>query len=159
MSGITGGLAVLGLVGGAISAFGTAKAGQEEKEMQDYNARLADNEALIVEQKGILNEVRARKALKTATGRQIAGFAKAGVKTSTGSPLEVIADSIANAELEMAIDRFNIDTEASRKRSEADVRRTQGRQVAEHAKIQAGAGLLQTISKTGIQLSKEKIGS
>lgn len=146
-------LAVAGLIGGGISAYGSYKAGEESKEQADYNAITAETERTHIEAVGELNEFRRRKQLATATGEQIAKYAKSGVKF-TGSPLDVIADSIANAELEIAIGKFNIKTEAERKSQEAAELRRYGRVQQRAGQYQAASTLLSTAATA----SNNKIG-
>jgi hypothetical protein len=146
-------LAAVTLIGGGISAYGQYKEGQAIKEQSEFNAKLAEEEALLATQKGVLNEFRQRKHLQIAIGEQTAQFAKAGVQF-TGSPLDVMADSIANAELEIAIDQFNIRSEARLKRSEAERGRFAGREATKLANIKA----LKTLLTMGTTVAGLKIG-
>lgn len=152
-------LAAIALIGGGIQAFGQFQEGQEAERTQKFNAQIAEQEAELTRKASILEEFRARKRLKTFTGKQIAQFAKAGVEF-TGSPLDVIADSIANAELDIAIDKFNFETGARRLESEARERRAAGRRAARSATIRATGTLLTSTASFGqkFNVGKTKIG-
>ena len=87
----------------------------------------------------------------------------------TGSPLDVMADTIANAELEISIDNWNAENEiavttynaevgARNRESEARMRRLYGRSGAANAAYQAIGTLLSSGTTAYDRLSKEKIG-
>ncbi len=155
---MTSGLAALALIGGGISAYGQFQEGKEAKSAADYNAAIAEQEAGLIRQGAALNLYRQRKRLATVTGRQIAGYAKAGVTISTGTPLDVVADSISNAELEIEISQFNLEQEALLRESEARELKRRGKQ-AERFGVTKGVGtLLTTAVGGGYRLSKEKFG-
>ena len=169
MPALTSVLAVAGLIGGGVSAWGQYNQGQQAKQAGEINAGINEGEASIatanaglIRQNAILNEYRQRKALKQTTGTQVAGYAKAGV-AFTGSPLDVIADSISNSELEIAISKANSETdarnkeaEASGKLTEARLRRLYGKSAESNANMQAYSTLLQSGVQAGSSLSKEK---
>ena len=161
MAGFTTTLAALAIGGTALDIFGKVKQGQEAKEAAEFNARIAEEEAGLIRQSSILTEFQQRKQLDQTTGKQIAAVARSGI-AFTGSPLIVMADSLANAELGIQIDKFNAESAARRKESGAKQLRRFGRQDERSAFISAGATLL----KTGATLSgnfskripKKKIG-
>ena len=159
MPAMTSSLAALAMIGGGLSAFGQYQEGVESKKAADYNAAIAESEAGLIRSNAALNLYRQRKQLQAVTGEQIAGYARAGVSVSTGSPLDVVADSISNAELEMEIGQFNLRQEALRRESEAKMLRKYGREDLRLAKYRAVGTLLTTAVETGTRIGKEKIGS
>lgn len=153
-------MAVIGLGGGILKSVTQLSAGQKEQEAFDYNAGIAEQEAELIKQGADLDEYRSRKRLKSFTGEQIASYAKSGVEL-TGSPLDVIQDSIANAELEISIDRFNSETAASKKKSEAKRGRQYGKDARTSSYLKAGGTLLSTAGDFGSKFytpKKKKIG-
>ena len=172
------------LTGGAMSAYGQYQEGQAEKRAQAYNARIeeqnaeliragAAKESDIIKQNAILNEYRQRKQLAITTGQQVGGYAARGVSVGTGSPLDVIADSIANAELEISIDKwnaqnqidvntYNAEVAARGKESSAYLRRIYGKEAASTATWKAGGTLLSSGATYGSAIAgktgKKKIG-
>lgn len=165
------------VVGGVVSAYGQYKQGQESKTQQEYNAKIAEEEAgierasaarqsTIIGANATLNTYRKKKQQQAVTGSQIGAYAGRGVKVSTGSPLDVMADSIANSELEIAIGEwnarndietltFNAEVGGRRKESEAIMRRRVGQNAADNSKIQAAGTLLKT---AGSAAGKSRIG-
>ena len=170
-------MAVMALVGGAVSAYGQYQQGQETKQAQDYNAAIeeqsatliragAEREAGIIKQNAILNEYRQRKQLAMVTGQQVGGYAARGVAVGTGSPLDVIADSISNAELEIAIGKwsaqyeaditkYNAELAAKNKESSAELRRRYGKSAATQAGYQSVGTLLTSGTTAYSRLGKE----
>lgn len=150
----------LSLIFGAWQAFTQFQAGEEEAAAQEYNAQVAEREANLIRQGAKLDEFRSRKQLKAFVSQQTAAYARSGVEL-TGSPLDVIQDTIANAELEIAIDQFNIETAAKGKESEAEMRRYYGKQAKTAQQIQAGTTLLATAGDFGSKYyvpKKTKVG-
>jgi len=185
MPALTSVLAGAALVGGGISAFGSYQQGQETKRAQEYNASINEQESAlalaggkreadIIKQNQVLNEYRQRKELEISKGAIVGGYAKSGVSVGTGSPLDVMADSISNAELEIAIGNWNAKNEAdtalynsqitsSQKTSEANMRRLYGKSAATNATYQGVGTLLSSATQYGTAMNKEvpktKIGS
>jgi len=112
----------------ALSASNQYIEGAKEEAAVEYNARLDEQQAEIEVEKNKLEEYRRRKYLDAFVGQQTASYAKSGVEF-TGSPLDVEQDTIANAELEMSINKFNSDMEARRLRDQARLSRKYGKSV------------------------------
>ena len=174
-------LALLGLIGAGISAYGQYQQGQESKQASMYNASVMEQEASmaragaereneITRQNAVLNEYRQRKQMAYSIGSQVGGYAKSGVSVSTGSPLDVMADSISNAELEiqmgqwnakneMAMNTYNTEIGARNRESSAKLQRMYGISNAKNANYQAVGTLLSSGSKYGSALGNEKVPS
>lgn len=149
---------VIALVGAGISAYGSIKQGQEIKQAQDYNAAIAQGEAGLVRQNAILNEYRQRQEVAAMTGQQVAGYAKRGVVATTGSPLDIIANSISNAELDIQIGKYNAESEAQNRESQAAMNRWAGNEAVKSSYYRAAGTLLSSATESGYKLSKEKFG-
>ena len=149
-------LAVAGLAGGVMSAYGQLQQGEETQQTQNYNAQLDEQQAQVARQNAILNEYRARKEQGIMTGLQMGGYAKSGVSVGTGSPLDVIADSISNSELEIQMRNYNSEVEARNKESEARMRRLYGQNAVTQSKYQAVGTLLSSGTTALSRFGKEK---
>jgi hypothetical protein len=130
------------VAGSILEAGGVIISGIQEKKAQEYNARVAEQQAEATRIGMRLTEYQKRKQYGYIFGTQRAGYAKAGVKTTTGSPLDVMLDSIANAELDIAIDRFNTEVQAMGYESEAELRRYYGKQALYGSIARGGMTLL-----------------
>lgn len=177
MAGATTTMAVLGMAGAGLGAFGQYQSGQDAKNQAEYNAKVAQQEAGlirtsgnrevdIIRQNAILDEYRQRKSLRESTGTQVARYAKSGV-AFTGSPLDAIADSISNAELEISIGQWNArnnaattawNTENAARGAEstASMRRWEGGQAARAGTTKALSTLLTSGTESYSKIKKEK---
>lgn len=148
-------LAIMSLISYGMQAYGQFSEGQKSEEAEEYNAQIAEQEAELTREKSKLNEFRSRKQLKAFTGSQRAAFAGAGVQF-TGTPLDVMQDTMANAELDIAINKFNSEQDARRFEDEAFRRRKFGKAAAQSGAVAGGSTLLQG---AGEFAQKYKIGS
>lgn len=115
-------------------AFGAAKAGEAEYEAAKYNAENAQLEATA------RSNVQRLQA-KSQIGSIRAGIAKSGA-TSEGTPIMVLSESAANAE----IDAMNTLFSGSR---EATLQMMQGKAARTAGYIRAGTSLLKGAEQAG----------
>lgn len=151
-------LATSALASGGLTAYGQYKQGKDTQKMYDYNAKVAEEEAGVIRQGSILRSAQARKRMKSVIGSQAAGYASSGVEL-TGSPLDVMKDSISNAELDIAVDEYNSDIQAKQRESEARMYRYYGREARREGTTNAMLTLLQEGSKAGMTLSTKLGGT
>lgn len=104
--------AVIGLIGGLVSASGKGAEGRKAEKAFNINARIAEENA------GLAREAAAddilslkRTAYKTEGGIR-AGYGASGVSASSGSALDVLADSMAQAALDQNRRRLQGELEA-----------------------------------------------
>lgn len=123
--------------GTAVQAFSQVRGGSQAKKAAEFTAQ-------EIEHQGAEESRQFIRRARFAAGAQKAGFAKAGVRTTTGSPLEVTMD-LAD-ELERGL--FEMDRET---RSRAAVRRMEGQEAARAGQIGAGTilGGGASVYKTG----------
>ena len=98
---------ILQLAGNVFSAFGQIKKGQAEKAAAYYNADVLNEEARQEGIKASLVADNIRRAKRLMSGKQTARYAKAGVKIGTGTTLEVLADTAAQYDRDLAINEYN----------------------------------------------------
>jgi hypothetical protein len=122
----------LAAIGTGLSALGSIRQGQAASAAANYNAQIAERSAVQKEQ-----------IQRTAAQRQIgairAGIAKSGARTE-GTPLMVLAESAANAEIDALNTRYSGQMEASLSRS-------RGRNDRRAAYWNAGTSLLTSASR------------
>jgi hypothetical protein len=100
-------------------AEGQRRAYLEQAEAAKRNRQVAEDNALATERAGAWEVEKARlKAIRLA-GSQKVGYAKAGVLME-GSPLDVMAETAANEELDILATQFNYDVQAAHYRSQGD---------------------------------------
>ena len=89
-----------------------AQAAQQQANIFNYNAQVAQNDALRVEQEARERARRMREENERMLGRQRAAYGKAGV-TSEGSPLMIMADTAGLGELAVADELYKADAQRS----------------------------------------------
>ncbi len=116
---------VIGAVGTIISAVGQSQAADYNAKVARQNATYAEQSAQQQRQIAAENERRQRLRTTKLLGAQKAGYAKAGV-TMEGSPLEVMAETASQGELDALniryggeVGAYNARVQGSRYRSQA----------------------------------------
>lgn len=125
-------LPYLAAAGGVMSAVGSIQQGKAAQQAGEYNAQSA-----LLE--GQSRENAQRAAAERNMGTIRANIGKSGA-TTAGTPLMVLAESAANAE----IDALNTRYTATR---QADVYRAGGANARKQGNIMAGTSLLQAAGK------------
>lgn len=148
--------AAIALATGGVQAIGQIQEGQQRSEAELFNADVLRQESKLAQTRGRLSVLKQRKSQKTFSSTQTALFAKAGVE-ATGSPLKVIEDSFANAELDILTTEFNTQQEVNRKLSEADRRVETAKAERTSGFVRAGKTLLGTAASAAIQFGGIKI--
>ena len=107
----------------------------------DYNAKVAENEAILLQRARTDQESQLRKNADRLEGTQRVATAKSGI-TMSGSPLEALADTYFNTEIDALNIRYAADVEALAKTSEAALSRATGRARAYSNQVAAYQSLL-----------------
>ena len=129
-------LAVAGLTG--LTGFQGSKA---EKEQGRAEQAAAMFNADIIEKRGLQEETLIRRRSKQQQGLARVAIAKSGI-TVSGSALDALAESAANAEIDALNARFDATTQAR-------LQRMQGQVAQRVAKQRSGARLLSTVADVG----------
>lgn len=143
-------IAVIGIAAAGITAFGQLKESEERAKAEEFNADVSRRQAELVKARGRLDVLRQRKTAIAFTSTQQALFSKAGVVLS-GSPLQVIQETAAQAELDILTTEFNAFTEASRLRSEARERERTARAERTVGRVRAGKTLLTAATSAALK--------
>src|SRR3990167_5965390 len=120
------GSGILGGFGDILSGVGTLVEGKQQKNMAEYNAKIYEQQAQAERSSAALLAEQKNRLIKSQLGKQTALYGKSGVKMS-GSPLEVMLDSMTNANLDLAIDKYNSDVKAHGYESSAAMSRFEGK--------------------------------
>lgn len=139
----SGGASIIGAIGGLVSGFGQMQSAGAETQMGEYNAQVYEQNAQATRQSAALNASQKRKSAEKVISSQTAIYAHSGIKMS-GSPLEVMLDSYANSEMDIAIDNYNSEVQARGYENKAGVARYEAAQKARVGYAQAGSSLLST---------------
>jgi hypothetical protein len=133
--------AALGAAGGVVQAVGAIREGNAANAAAQYNANVAQQNAQQVRAQAE-EEARRNKAIaKKQIGSMRAGYAASGV-TLEGSPLDVLAESASNAELDSLTTRHSGEIRAQSFDSEARLERFRGTNALTSSRISAAGALL-----------------
>lgn len=102
----------------AAAAKAQAQGLKDQAKAAEYNRQVAELGARNVEKAGEYEVDKQRQAGRKLLGAQKAGFGAAGVEMA-GTPLEVMASTAADLEMEAIATRYNYAVDAARYRSQA----------------------------------------
>ena len=156
--------------GTLMGAYGQVQAGNTASAAASYNAKLAEEEARHAEvrakdaeARGATEEQRQRTMAAAFMGEQTTAFAANGVTLDSGSPLQILADTAEEAELDARTIRHNASMEAWGYRNQANsalaqasMSRWEGKQAKKNSYLSAGTSLLTGLGAAGMQYSKAK---
>ncbi len=120
---------VLGLtkvIGFGLTAFGQFQANKAQADIASFNAGQASREADMTRQATEFNVDRIRRQAEVYRSEQIAGYAKAGVRL-TGTPVEVLASTAAEFEMDAIAERYKGQTNIYRSEMDAEQNMTRSR--------------------------------
>lgn len=135
-------------LGTAVGVAGSIQAGKAQKAQADYNAKVAENDAIAAKQKAEYDASIHREKVAKLLSTQKALYGKSGVQSSSGSPLLVQNDTVTEGELDAQAILYGGDIEAGRSKSAASLYRMQGKQAKKASYYEAGSTLLTGAAKT-----------
>lgn len=133
--------AVAAGVGAVASAWGSIQAGRQQQATAKFNAELETQRARAEMESAAYEEKQVRRERSRLLSRQAALYGKAGVKME-GSPLDVMAETAAESELEALMTRKYGAVKAGQALSQAQIDRFMGRAGAQAGYLRAGTTLL-----------------
>lgn len=147
---------ITSLAGTAVSAYGTYQGGQDKKKAYEYNARVAQAEGAMARQRAEREEEVHRSKLRRLMGTQRALFAAAGVEIGTGTPLEVMLDTVREGEKEAQYIKWGGETEETRYLNEAQLQRMYGESAGRAGTIGGLSQFATGLGRLGTQWYKPK---
>lgn len=128
-------------LGGIMGYKGNMAAAKSARQVAEYNAKVAENEAILLARAKRDEEASMRKQSERLIGTQKLMTAAAGVQM-TGSPLQALADTYFGTEEDAAKIQYAGSIEQVQKESEAALARAEGGARASALKYQAYGSLL-----------------
>lgn len=140
-----GGLTALAIggqvLGGVMGAKGANQAANAAQQVAEYNAQVAENEAILLQRAKLAEEASLRRQSDRFIATQRVATAKSGIQMS-GSALQALADTYFNREKDAARIQYASSIEQTQKESEANLARIEGRAQAAAFRIQGQQSLL-----------------
>lgn len=137
------------VAGTALSSYGQYQSGKAQQDMANYNAKLAENEAIATEQLAHAETQRMTKDKQRLMATQRAGYAKSGSVITEGTPLLFMAEQAAEMELDMITQQRNRALEANMLRSQAKLDKYSGKVASYAGRLGAGATVLSGAGQAG----------
>lgn len=140
-------------IGAGVSAYSSYQSGQATQRLMNYNAKLAEQDAMVRERDGRILSNAQRDQNRRLLARQRALYAKSGVDM-TGTPLLVQAEQAGQLEMAALEVERQGSIEAGRARQQATLDRMQGRAASRAGTLNAAGTILQgasSVASYGIQ--------
>lgn len=141
-------LALAQIVGGGLQAGAQVRQGQIEADAFEFNAAALNQQAALIKQKSDFDAKRRAEKIRRDTSEQKAAFAAAGVRFS-GSPLEVIKETISEGILDISADIFSANIDIFAKQTEAQFQLKKAQIAKSSSFVKAGASLLDVLPAFG----------
>lgn len=132
----------------ALAAGATVMKVQAEREKTKQNVGLAKYNEQLERQKAEqvrvtenIKQEQRRKDLIRLTSKQKGQYAKAGVITTTGTPLRVGIESVGRAAYDSVMARHNAEVRATQHESQADVFKAKAKSIKKQGKFAVGAAI------------------
>jgi len=133
-------------LGGIMGFKGNQAAATAAQQTAEYNAKVAENEAVLLRRAKVDEEASLRQQSDRLIATQRVATAKAGVQMS-GSPFEALRESYFNRQMDAVKIQYAGNVEEAGKVAEAALSRASGRARATALKTQAYQSLLSGASK------------
>ena len=130
-----------GVVGGVMDAWGGFSQGSQQKNAYEFNASLAMDRAADTRNAEALHQYKLERQEQAVGGIQRSEYAGRGVKTTTGSPLDVMTESLSQFNLEKATSQYNSEVAARNLENQSRVIAWQGDQAKKEASAKGAMSL------------------
>lgn len=141
-------LAATAVIGAGVSAYGMYAQGQAQKAIGEYNAKIAENNAIAQRQQAQAEADRIRSRHIRLQGAQETAASKSGL-TLSGSVNDVMYDSSIESEMDALTAIYKGQIGANQNIASASLSRFEGDQAAEMGTVGAGATILGGIAQGG----------
>lgn len=148
-TGVETALLIAAAVAAAGSAYGVYASGQAQGAAADFNAQVAQQQAQAARDAAAVEEEQTRERNRRIQATARARAAASGVVPSEGSPLLILMDNAAQAELEAQRARFGGELTAAGFRGQAAQQQFAARQARTAGGIGAGISLLSSGASIG----------
>ena len=135
-------VAVVGLIGAGVSAYGSYAAGENAEEAADYNAKRQERAAADALQRGSVDAAQIKERTRKLIATQIANSGASGFDTSTGTPLDLSVEAKGYGELDALTTINNAQRVGAGGKAQAELDRFQGRAASSAGTIGAAGTLI-----------------
>lgn len=147
------------IAGAATSAYSSYQSGKNQQKIAEYNAKVAETQALDARARGGYEANQKRREVASVLGQQQTQMAANGIETSSGSALNLASDTAWAGEMDAKTIEVNALRAAYGYEQEAVGTRLQGKAAMKNARGAAYGSLLSGASKAGSMYSQFNLGS
>jgi hypothetical protein len=140
---------VMGLIGAGISAAGAIAGGMAQKQMADYQAKVAEINAASARQEGITQAGATRDQYQEVAGSQRAALAKSGVDINSGTSATLGLELQRREEVAAAVDIWRGRTEGVKFQNQAEAAKAEGKAAMTAGIIGGASSLIGGIANMG----------
>ena len=130
------------IAGTVFKAVGAVTKGESQAVASEYNAAIARQNAEIARAQGAAAVAAQQREAARSMGRAIAAYGASGVQVDAGSPLDVLADAAANAELDKLTIQYNAELKARGRGQQAALEAMGATTARTSGLLNAGAAIL-----------------
>ena len=134
--------AVITIIAAGVQAYGQYKQSQQQAAVYKYNAQVAQNNAASSRNAAAIDMYQIREKNKRVLATQRARYAKANLQLSMGSPLEIMAASARQGELDAQVARYRGELGAAGYEAQASLLISQAKSIRQAGVISATSSLL-----------------
>ena len=127
--------------GTVVSAYSAYQQGKMQKQLNEYNAKIAENNAILANRKYEIDKKDQLRRYRKLVGEQRVSYAKSGVMME-GSAIDIIEDSALSNSWELAKMKYNSEVEAAGYKAQATKSRFVGESAYYAGKMNAASTLL-----------------
>jgi|TARA_A100001015_G_C14681241_1_gene590801 hypothetical protein len=135
-------------VGTAISAYGAYQQGKMQKQLNDYNAKVAMQNKIAVAEKAEYDKEQLKRRVRKLKGSTTVAFAKAGVDGTEGTAIDIFEELAIESEKDLLMIQYNADLKARGYEIEAQTASYTGAMAYKAGKMRAASTLLTGGSST-----------
>src|SRR5690242_13215262 len=111
----------------AMSFSGSLEAGRAQANTEKYNEKVAENNAQAIHDQGVAAVEAQTRQFRRALGSMHAAYGGSGVDSSTGSPMDVLADAVRSGTLDQLTTKYNYDVAENSQLDQAELHKTAAR--------------------------------
>ena len=138
----------IAVAGTAVSVVGQIQQGKQQEKIAEYNAAIAEQEAVAASKKAAFDADASARRFKVLMGKQRALYAKAGVDIASGSPLLLLTAQAEEAERDRQSILFGGQVASTQRTNQAGLFRLKGSQARTASRIGAGSTFLTGLGQT-----------
>jgi len=147
-------VSAVSLIATGVSVYGQVQAGENAKDVADYNSEMQRRAALDANQRGSADAADKRQETRRLIARQHAIMGAGGFDPNSGTNLSLMTETAGQGELDGLKIRYNAQRQAAGLNAQADLTTSQGNAALSAGQMNAGGTILSGLANTGLAAYK-----